>query len=760
MVHSDFIASVFTNAAAEVSQTRPEPAKPLPPKWISRPGAPIAPATGYFATAKVGDRWWLVDPEGKPFFDVGTDHIRYEGHTCEALGYAPYSRVSAAKYGSEAAWAKTATQRLKDWNFNTVAAGHAPSTEHRGLVHINFAAFGQGFARRDWICEPIHWTGFPNVFSPDWPRYCRAIARTMAAQSDEDPWCMGTFLDNELEWYGKGGSLVTEIFQRGPDHTAKKALLDWLIERYGDLAGVNAALGTTFADRAAFLASTTVPKGPKMPEVLSGFLKIIADKYFSVSCGAMHAADPHHLVMGCRFAGQAPEEVLPFAGHYTDVFTINTYPWVDMNAGVVLETPAMLMKYYELAQKPMIITEWSFPALDSGLPCKAGAGMRVDTQAQKADCYRIFADMIADLPFMVGYHYFMYLDEPAQGIAKTFPEDSNYGLINVNDEVYTTLVNMATKVNGAVAQRHAKSVMPTTTAESEALPAAGVRAVLRNTGTRPITDVPAVLDRDVPVAAILRSLAPGATWDPPAAADNGSQVDEVTLSGGGTNWSAAKGGGLFAVSAEGLSLGKITVGGHEMVDGKNSWETADEIESLRVRKQGNATLLDAVLVRKPAEGENGPPAFRVGVRAVVFADRPLCLVRPLWYESLDERPWRLEQAFVFVRPAIGGNADTNTGGGPNVPMYYLRFGAWTDKQLGGLFGAFSPRNDWSVSFWEDESGKHPDSYFKVGVDFTKGQRWTAPQMGYLWLFGLKDAGGRTAIIHRAGGAGPLAISAP
>ena len=66
----------------------------------------------------------------------------------------------------------------------------------------------------------------------------------------------------------------------------------------------------------------------------------------------------------------------------------------------------------EVVRKPMIITEWSFPALDSGLPCKHGAGMRVDTQDQKAACYRIFANAMADLPFLVGYHWFMWADEP------------------------------------------------------------------------------------------------------------------------------------------------------------------------------------------------------------------------------------------------------------------------------------------------------------------------------------------------------------
>jgi hypothetical protein len=34
---------------------------------------------------------------------------------------------------------------------------------------------------------------------------------------------------------------------------------------------------------------------------------------------------------------------------------------------------------------------------------------------------------MADLPFLIGYDYFMWVDEPASGISTSFPEDSNYG---------------------------------------------------------------------------------------------------------------------------------------------------------------------------------------------------------------------------------------------------------------------------------------------------------------------------------------------
>ena len=54
------------------------------------------------------------------------------------------------------------------------------------------------------------------------------------------------------------------------------------------------------------------------------------------------------------------------------------------------------------AGKPLMITEWFFPALAIGLPCTHGAGMRVSTQGQRAACFSHFQTLMFSLPFMVG----------------------------------------------------------------------------------------------------------------------------------------------------------------------------------------------------------------------------------------------------------------------------------------------------------------------------------------------------------------------
>ena len=57
------------------------------------------------------------------------------------------------------------------------------------------------------------------------------------------------------------------------------------------------------------------------------------------------------------------------------------------------------------------------------------------------------------LPFLVGYDYFMWVDEPAAGISDAFPEDSNYGLINEQGDAYPEITSMFERLHREVAER-------------------------------------------------------------------------------------------------------------------------------------------------------------------------------------------------------------------------------------------------------------------------------------------------------------------
>jgi hypothetical protein len=634
---------------------------------------------------------------------------------------------------------------------------------------------------------------------------------------------LGTFLDNELEWFGKPGHLVDEIFQLGSQQPAKKALYDWLLKHYGSLAQVNRRLGLRHADEQAFLTARSLPQpSATLDEVRDGFLAEIAERYFGVAAKAMREVDPEHLVLGCRFAGRAPQPALAAVGKHNDVFTFNTYPRVDFESawradgvgGVVAGVPRELNDMYRVVRRPMIITEWSFPALDSGLPCRHGAGMRVDTQVQKAACYRIFANAMADLPFLVGYHYFMWADEPAQGISSTFPEDSNYGLVNEKDEPYDWLVKVAAEVNRDAAPRHARSLwggdlrlralgdavevanatgQPArgllrivagghSRIEEVMLPPLGTRRVavgsttawcaevqqwdgtkvrclggqqlgpleVANVSAAALEGMPVVLDGPPVVAALLPRLESGRTHTLTKPTAPLAKVDHLELQAEGTTWSLrGRDGSLFdAIQAGDLPLGRLVFAAHQRWEGHDVWTEANGVVSIGAQEQADAWIIEAVVERAGAEG-GASARFRAGLRAAVFKQGGFTLVKPLWLENTDSRPWQFVDAFWFCRSAIGGSTTDDDVGGPGVPNYYRAAQFCTDRKVGGCFGALAQHPGWESTFWKDPGGQiHPDTRWRVDMRLQPGARWTADGVSYVWIFASRSADGWHAVADR------------
>lgn len=417
--------------------------------------------TGFFRVEKAAERWWVIDPAGNGFFFIGTDHANYNCHWCEKLGYAPYHRNCEKKYGGEAKWADSTLARLKAWGFNSLGANASPSLRRRGLPHPEFLSLGTGFTDHDYITQKTTWTGFPNVFSPKWPAYCEKQAQRQCAPLKDDPWVLGYFLDNELEWHKwTGAGLLGDTMKKPPEHTAKRALVELLKRRHAAPESFNQAWGMKSAslDELLGLAALPAPKSDTAKADEAEYIRLVAEKYFSISTAAIRKHDPNHMVLGCRFAGYAPE-IVDVAGKYCDIFSINCYRNVDLERGVMSDKfEEDLQRWHEQSRRPMMITEWSFPALDAGLPCKHGAGQRVPTQADKAFCFTVFQKLLFSTPFMVGSNYFMWADEPELGISSTFPEDSNYGLVNVNDEPYELLTQAAAKLHQYVYDIHSGKV--------------------------------------------------------------------------------------------------------------------------------------------------------------------------------------------------------------------------------------------------------------------------------------------------------------
>ena len=431
------ISGVFSDVTATCGAPCPTPA-PVAQKVSSFPPYHGVANAGFFRTAKDADgRWHFVDPLGKPFFLAGVGSANPRGDYNAKLGYAPYGRTVARKYPSVSDWSTNTLARLTSWGFNMVSSPEK-TLLHRGLPHATILSIGTMMSScgdYDILpCDGGPCTAFPNVFSPKFEAYCRYVARRQCAPNKDDPWLIGYYIDNELSWWGDMRKFSTPPARGLFDACAKKP------------AGHSARVALE-----AFLKERGIASPEAAPvEVTREFIRLIARRYFEITTRAIREADPNHLVLGCRFAGLRSSDPVVWeeCGRYCDVVSANVYPMVDLDRGVALNglhakarpIADIIAEHAAMAGKPVIVTEWSFTALDSGLPCTHGAGQRFFTQRERAAAAGVFARTLYALPCCAGYVFFKWSDQPVCGRKSEKSENSNYGLVNADDEPWPELV--------------------------------------------------------------------------------------------------------------------------------------------------------------------------------------------------------------------------------------------------------------------------------------------------------------------------------
>lgn len=464
-VRADGIAAEFRDVRAAWADPAEEPRPVFPPFTATSATATNVqgPATGFVRVHRQPDgRWWAIDPLGRGMVVLGVDHVTFRGSMCEALGYAPHGRKNEGRYPDRRVWEAETLNRLRSWGFNALGAGCDPALYRRGLFHsinlnigVSFAAAGGDCALAPHERRPS--TAFPNVFHPDFAAYAAYRARRDCRPNRGDPWLLGYYLDNELAWWGRGAT-DTGLFDMAmalpANHSAKQAVCAFLANyATNNLVAFNQTWGLALSSWDELARMTALPSDSDVRRAAkAAFLRRIAELYFSTLAGAVRAADPDHMILGARFAGRrgADPVVWEVAGRHCEIVAFNFYPTADLNVNRVFTQPGPagepvedhFARNHALAGRPLLVTEWSFPALDSGLPCLHGAGQRFLTQGERARASELFARTMLSLPFLVGYNYFMWVDEPALGISAAFPEDSNYGLINEDGVPYRELTEM------------------------------------------------------------------------------------------------------------------------------------------------------------------------------------------------------------------------------------------------------------------------------------------------------------------------------
>ena len=254
--------------AATVRTTQPEP-------------------EGFFTLGRRKDHWWLITPDGKPFFTMGLNHI-----DPASLRYPENLHLWQEKYGgSTLRWIReSVAPNLKAWGFNTV--GWVQEVTVRKWQHSRpftvdeYQALGMPYCHLLPFTESHQWekhTVHYDFRSEDWREWCDYVARSYCAELRDDPNLIGYFYSDCPCW----------IHDR-PDNEWRGPMFD--PERLKSAAGRRE-------------------------------LTELATAYYRTTHDAIRRHDKHHLILGDRYEANAPiaMEVINAAKPFVDVLSFQDF---------------------------------------------------------------------------------------------------------------------------------------------------------------------------------------------------------------------------------------------------------------------------------------------------------------------------------------------------------------------------------------------------------------------------------------------------
>ena len=418
--------------------------------------ADIVYETGYFEVTEQDGRWWLIDPDGERFYSLGVNLVNPHAYNAPDLGYAPYYENILDIYGSESAWADELVNRFEAWGFNTMG-----SWSDVGLLGDRLPyTYNLGLSGHDWQSGTI-----PDYWGQAFLDRVASIVTSTVVPRADDSMLVGWFFDNEMRWGVdiRGiRDLVYDYFTFAADAPGKIALVDFLRSKYGnDVQAFNAAWGfdvASFDDLLDITEVSPVAENQAQYDDRYEFTALAAKQYFKTCHDAVRAADPNHLLLGSRFISWlTPRVVLDEIVPYTDVISINHYiPWdlfMPMLEPIfdwldIPDTGNQLAEFHEQTGKPLMVSEFSIRGEDAGLPNSWPPKYFfkvVATQAERGQFYSDFAYASFRSGYMVGHHWFAWMDEPPEG--RFDGEDSNFGIVDNWDDPWMPLVTRMQAAN-------------------------------------------------------------------------------------------------------------------------------------------------------------------------------------------------------------------------------------------------------------------------------------------------------------------------
>ncbi|MGA2585073.1 MAG: sugar-binding protein [Tepidisphaeraceae bacterium] len=371
--------------------------------------------------------WWFYSPDDQKEFlnTVTTVQPVQFGEMPADPHYV--SRDAFGGANGMARWAMLTLQRVRDIGFKGLGAWCNPA------FHDLNVPMSQDLNLWTWVKDDSK-----RFYSPDWASMAEQAAKAQTLPLVNNRNLTGYFIDNELDW-GDGFSGPSAYFDHlsanDPNRLQVISVIRSLWHSVGDF---NAAWGTKLSDWKQIDQLPALPRDAESAYTLLGgvWLEHLAEDYFRTTTTLIRKYDPNHLVLGVRFKGYAPEEVVTASRDYTDAQSLNYY------VGDAQLDSRMFSMMYQRSGQPIVISEYSFHSLDgrSGDRDTVGFNAQVPDQQARADGYRLMTTRLARVPYVVGADWFQWSDEPPSGRSPD-GEDVNFGIVDIHDREYQQLAD-------------------------------------------------------------------------------------------------------------------------------------------------------------------------------------------------------------------------------------------------------------------------------------------------------------------------------
>lgn len=453
--------TVWTQTFRAGKQTQRQDSVVAPPVRVGRPG--------YWNLQRTEDGvWWLRSPKGERIFlntvsnvepfqlaveDDDPHYVSRDWHgpvTAKPTDATPPPGGDQVAGAADSAptekalrqWAEATLSRIQEAGFRGIGAW-----SHRAM-------YGQPVP----ISRDLNlwaWAGLDmRLYDPAWYGAVEQAVRVQVSPLSRDRNLVGYYTDNELHW--RRSDTPRRYFDGlAPGDPNRRVVMEVIRSLWPDVAAWNEATGQAIRNWSELQAQDALPKLPSDVEgaLASVLLERIARDYFRITSELVRRYDPNHLILGVRYKGYGPQEVVRAAKGYTDAQSLNLYvSSAQLNR-------AWFTTAHANTQQPFIISEYAFHAPDnrSGNRNNFGfVGGGVADQAARAEGYRLFTRRMAMVPYIVGADWFQWNDEPPTGRRRD-GEDVNFGVVDLYDAPYEPLVAAIQQVTPQLDELHHRS---------------------------------------------------------------------------------------------------------------------------------------------------------------------------------------------------------------------------------------------------------------------------------------------------------------